>query len=105
MPLELRGGAFFSSRSPSNLAPDSSRSSHNRFVEAAVRLKTARTKNEGTDMCRLPPNDQSSRMDFAVHLGLGLAALLAVVISLGATFDFCGRLDQIAEALTSDRSS
>jgi len=44
-------------------------------------------------------------MDLAVHLGLGLAALMAVVFSLGATFDFCARLDQIAERLTNDPSA
>jgi len=38
-------------------------------------------------------------MDHVVHLSLGLAAVLAVVCSLEATFDFCGRLDQIAESL------
>jgi hypothetical protein len=35
-------------------------------------------------------------MDWIVHLSLGLAALAAVVCALGATFDFCGHLNQIA---------
>ena len=48
---------------------------------------------------------QTSRMDFAVHFSLGLAALVAVVLSLGATFDFCAHLDQIAERFSGDRSS
>src|SRR5256885_36177 len=38
---------------------------------------------------------KTSRLDFAVHLSLGVAALVAVVLSLGATFGFCARLDQI----------
>jgi hypothetical protein len=37
-------------------------------------------------------------MDCVVHLSLGLAAVLAVICSLGATFDFCTRLDQIVES-------
>ena len=49
--------------------------------------------------------DQPTRMDFAVHLGLGLAAVMAVVFSLVATFDFCARFDQIVERFSEDRSS
>ena len=41
--------------------------------------------------------NEPTRMDYIVHLSLGLAAVVAVVCSLGATFDFCGRLDQIVE--------
>jgi len=46
-------------------------------------------------MRRLLRCPEPSRLDFAVHFSLGLAALMAVVLSLGATFDFCARLDQI----------
>jgi len=35
-------------------------------------------------------------MDFVVNLSLGLAAMLAVGFSLGATFAFCAHLDRIA---------
>jgi len=35
-------------------------------------------------------------MDFVVNLSLGLAAVLAVVFSLGTTFNFCTHLDRIA---------
>ena|SRR2546423_12331266 len=48
---------------------------------------------------------ETARMDFAVHFSLGLAALVAVVLSLGATIDFCAHLDQIAEKFSNDRSS
>ena len=41
--------------------------------------------------------NEPTRMDHVVHLSLGLAAIVAVVCSLEATFDFCSRLDQIAE--------
>jgi len=41
--------------------------------------------------------NEPMRMDYAVHLSLGLAAVVAVICSLKATFDFCARLDQIAE--------
>ena len=41
--------------------------------------------------------NEPTRMDCVVHLSLGLAAVVAVICSLGATFDFCARLDQIAE--------
>ena len=41
--------------------------------------------------------NEPTRMDCIVHLSLGLAAVVAVICSLGATFDFCARLDQIAE--------
>jgi hypothetical protein len=41
--------------------------------------------------------NEPTRMDFVVHLSLGLAAVVAVICSVGATFDFCARLDQIAE--------
>jgi hypothetical protein len=41
--------------------------------------------------------NEPTRMDCVVHLSLGLAAVVAVVCSLGATFDFCARLDQFVE--------
>ena len=41
--------------------------------------------------------NEPMRMDYVVHLSLGLAAVVAVICSLRATFDFCARLDQIAE--------
>ena len=41
--------------------------------------------------------NEPTRMDFVVHLSLGLAAVVAVICSLEATFDFCARLDPIAE--------
>ena len=41
--------------------------------------------------------NEPTRMDYVVHLSLALAAVVAVVCSLGVTFDFCARLDQIAE--------
>ena len=40
--------------------------------------------------------NEPARMEFVVHLSLGLAAVVAVCCSLGVTFDFCARLDQIA---------
>ena len=48
-------------------------------------------------MHRLYHGPESSRWDCVVHLSLGLAAVVAVVCSLEAAFDFCARLDQIAE--------
>jgi|SRR5438477_6105732 len=48
---------------------------------------------------------KTARMDFAVHFSLGLAALVAVVLSLGATVDFCAHLDQIAERFSRDHSA
>jgi hypothetical protein len=48
-------------------------------------------------MRQLFHNDEPTRMDFVVHVSLGLAAVVAVVFSLVATFDFCSRLDRIAE--------
>jgi hypothetical protein len=36
-------------------------------------------------------------MDYVVYLSLGLAAVVAVVCSLGATFDFCAHLNQFVE--------
>ena len=39
--------------------------------------------------------NEPTRMDYVVHLSLGLAAVVAVVCSLQATFDFCAQLDQI----------
>jgi len=48
-------------------------------------------------MPQLFRNNEPTRMDFVVHLSLGLAAVVAAVCSLEATFDFCARLDQIAE--------
>ena len=41
--------------------------------------------------------NEPTRMDHVVHVSLGLAAILAAVCSLEATFDFCSRLDQIVE--------
>ena len=41
--------------------------------------------------------NQPTRMDTLVHLSLGLAALVAICCSLGTAFDFCARLDQIAD--------
>src|SRR5262249_40676972 len=40
--------------------------------------------------------NEPTRMEYIVYLSLGLAALVAVFCSLGATLDFCSRLDQIA---------
>ena len=40
--------------------------------------------------------NEPTRMDWIVHLSLGLAAVIAVLCSLGATFEFCTRLDRIA---------
>ncbi len=40
--------------------------------------------------------NEPTRMDYVVYLSLSLAALLAVVCSLGVTLDFCAHLDQIA---------
>ena len=48
-------------------------------------------------MPQLFRNNEPTRMDFVVHLSLGLAAVVAAVCSLEATFDFCSRLDRIAE--------
>ena len=48
-------------------------------------------------MRRLFRYNEPTRMDSVVHLSLGLAAVVAVIGSLGATFDFCARLDQIVE--------
>ena len=41
--------------------------------------------------------NEPTRMDYVVHLSLGLAAVVAVICSLGATFNFCARLNQIVE--------
>jgi len=41
--------------------------------------------------------NEPTRMHYVVHLSLGVAVVVAVVCSLGATFDFCARLDQIVE--------
>ena len=41
--------------------------------------------------------NEPTRMDFVVHLSLGLAAVVAVICALQATFDFCARLDNIVE--------
>src|SRR6266566_10039067 len=54
---------------------------------------------KGTDMRQLFRYNEPTRMDYIVHLSLGLAAVVAVVCSLGATFDFCARLDRIADWL------
>ena len=48
-------------------------------------------------MRQLLSYNEPTRMDCVVHLSLGLAAVVAVVCSLGATFDFCARLNQIVE--------
>src|ERR1043166_4259537 len=50
-----------------------------------------------TRMHRLIRTPNPSRMDFVVNLSLGLAAMLAVAFSLRAAFDFCARLDRIAQ--------
>jgi len=55
------------------------------------------TFEKGTDMRQLFRYNEPTRMDSVVHLSLALAAVVAVVCSLGGTFDFCARLDQIAE--------
>src|SRR5436190_838065 len=55
------------------------------------------TSEKGTDMRQLLSYNEPTRMDCVVHLSLGLAAVVAVVCSLGATFDFCARLNQIVE--------
>jgi len=49
-----------------------------------------------TDMNRLYHCDETPRMELIVHLSLGLSAFVAVACALGATFDFCRRLDQMA---------
>ena len=51
------------------------------------------------------PLSQPTRMDLAIHLILGLAALVAVIFALGATFEFCAQIDRIAATLNSGRSS
>jgi hypothetical protein len=55
------------------------------------------TFEKGTDMRELFRHNEPTRMDYVVHLCLGLAAVVAMVCSLEATFDFCSRLDQFAE--------
>ena len=55
------------------------------------------TFEKGTTLRQLFRYNEPTRMDHAVHLSLGLAAVVAVVCSLEAAFDFCARLDQIAE--------
>jgi len=55
------------------------------------------TLEKGTNMRQLFRGNGPMRMDYVVHLSLGLAAVVAVICSLRATFDFCSRLDQIAE--------
>jgi len=47
---------------------------------------------------RLISYHEPTRMDFIVHLSLGLAAVVAMICSLRATFDFCTRLDRITES-------
>jgi hypothetical protein len=75
-------------------------------LEAPIRKTGRRLKNgprrnftfeKGTDMRQLFRYNEPTRMDYVVHLSLGLAAVVAVFCSLQATFDFCARLDQIAE--------
>jgi len=51
-----------------------------------------------TDMRQIFRFDEPTRMDAVIHLCLGLAAAVAVVCSLEAAFEFCGRLDQLAES-------
>ena len=113
---------FSSSRCRSGLAPDWSGWSQIRFVGLVVLLEIAAMKNvtsepsrrqaaammnptrphgqypleKGTRMHRLFRTPKPSRMDFVVNLSLGLAAVLAVVFSLGTTFNFCTHLDRIA---------
>ena len=41
--------------------------------------------------------NEPTRMGTLVHLSLGLAAVVAACCSLAMTFDFCARLDQIAD--------
>jgi hypothetical protein len=48
--------------------------------------------------------NEPTRMDAVIHLCLGLAAVVAVVCSLEAAFDFCGRLDQLAESFQAPTS-
>ena len=78
------------------------------FPESARRSQDSPGRRElsgkETDLHRLFRRDQSTRMDFAVHFSLGLAALLAVVFAAGATLDFCAQLDQIAARLSPDHS-
>jgi hypothetical protein len=65
------------------------------------RLQTAPTHDstfeKGTDMRQLVRYNEPTRMDYVVHVSLGLAAVVAAVCSLEATFDFCSRLDRIAQ--------
>jgi len=56
-------------------------------------------------MHRLYHGPESSRWDCVVHLSLGLAAVAAVVLALGATFDFCMHLDPIAAWFSNDAES
>jgi hypothetical protein len=56
---------------------------------------------KGTDMRQLFRYNEPTRMDHVVHLSLGLAAVVAVICSLEATFDFCSRLVRIAEWIQS----
>src|SRR5437879_6016293 len=51
---------------------------------------------KGNCMRQLFRCNEPTRMDLVVHVSLGLAAVVAVICSLEATFDFCSRLDQIA---------
>ena len=48
------------------------------------------------------PRPEPARMEGVVHLCLGLAVLVAVIFSLGATFDFCAHLDSVAGSFCSD---
>ena len=56
-------------------------------------------------MHRLYRGPEPSRWDFVVHLSLGLAAVAAVVLALGATFDFCVNLGPIAAWFSTDAES
>src|SRR5947207_5751195 len=60
---------------------------------------------KGTVMRRSFRYPESSQLDLAVDLSLGLAALMAVLLSLGATFDFCSRLDRITAWFCNDSGS
>jgi len=56
-------------------------------------------------MHRLYHGPESSRWDLVVHLSLGLAAVAAVLLALGTTFDFCHHLDPIAAWFSNDADS
>jgi len=53
---------------------------------------------QGFGTRRLVSYNEPTRMDFVVHFSLALAAVVGVICSLRATFDFCTRLDRIAQS-------